>query len=128
PANDSDVDSFEFEDRQRDFEQRSRGVVLYKQDGTVCVPADNLGGKKLTSPNDGAAHPDGSYWFTDPPYGGQLYEGEPDAPGGASNPAGKLNPRIGQPAGFVPGKRELPTNCYRIDPSRRLDLVVREEQ
>ena len=49
------------------------------------------------------AHPDGSYWFTDPPYGGQLYEGEPDSPGGPSNAGGKLNPRIGQPAGFVPG-------------------------
>ena len=33
-------------------------------------------------------HPDGSYWFTDPPYGGQLYEGTPDAPGGPSNPTG----------------------------------------
>ncbi|MHC2157591.1 sugar lactone lactonase YvrE [Bradyrhizobium ottawaense] len=41
---------------------------------------------------------------------------------------GKLNPRIGQPAGFQPGKRELPTNCYRIDPSGRVDLVVTEEQ
>ena len=74
------------------------------------------------------AHPDGSYWFTDPPYGGQLYEGEPDIAGGASNPAGKLNPRIGQPAGFAPGKRELPTNCYRVDPTGRVDLVVTEEQ
>src|SRR6266576_2203479 len=98
-------------------EHLTRRVVRYEHDGTVSVLADNFNGKKLNSPNDVVAHPDGSYWFTDPPYGGQLYEGEPDAPGGASNPAGKLNPRIGQPAGFVPGKRELPTNCYRIDPS-----------
>ena len=28
----------------------------------------------------------------------------------------------------MPGKRELPTNCYRIDPSGRIDLVVTEEQ
>jgi gluconolactonase len=28
----------------------------------------------------------------------------------------------------VPGRRELPTNCYRIDPSGRIDLVVTEEQ
>ena len=33
--------------------------------------------------------PDGSVWFTDPPYGGQLYEGEPDVAGGATNAAGK---------------------------------------
>ena len=45
-----------------------------------------------------------------------------------ATPRGKLNPRIGQPAGFVPGQRELPTNCYRIDPSGRIDLVVSEEQ
>jgi len=103
-------------------------VVRYEHDGTATVLADNFGGKKLNSPNDVVAHPDGSYWFTDPPYGGQLYEGEPDVAGGPSNPGGKLNPRIGQPAGFVPGKRELPTNCYRIDPSGRLDLVVSEDQ
>jgi gluconolactonase len=103
-------------------------VVRYEHDGTSTVLADNFGGKKLNSPNDIVAHPDGSYWFTDPPYGGQLYEGEPDVTGGSANPGGKLNPLIGQPVGFVPGKRELPTNCYRIDPSGRLDLVVTEEQ
>src|SRR5262249_6387359 len=27
-----------------------------------------------------------------------------------------------------PAKRELPTNCYRIDPSGRIDLVVSEDQ
>jgi len=26
-------------------------------------------GKRLNSPNDVVPHPDGSYWFTDPPYG-----------------------------------------------------------
>src|SRR2546430_861601 len=105
-----------------------RRVVRYEHDGTATVLADSYNGKKLNSPNDVVAHPDGSYWFTDPPYGGQLYEGEPDIAGGATNPAGKLNPRIGQPAGFVPGKRELPTNCYRVDPSGRVDLVVTEAQ
>ena len=28
----------------------------------------------------------------------------------------------------MPGKRELPTNCYRVDPSGRVDLVVSEDQ
>jgi gluconolactonase len=73
-------------------------------------------------------HPDGSIWFTDPPYGGQLYEGEPDAAGGPTNPSGKLNPRLGQPPGFTPVKRELPTNVYRWDPSGKLDVVVTKEQ
>jgi len=48
--------------------------------------------------------------------------------GGPSNPSGRVNPRLGQPAGFVPGKRELPTNVYRADPSGRLDVVVTEDQ
>jgi gluconolactonase len=128
PSNNSNGNSFDFQGRQLSCEHLTRRVVRYEHDGTATVLADNFGGKKLNSPNDVVAHPDGSYWFTDPPYGGQLYEGEPDVAGGPSNSCGKLNPRIGQPAGFVPGKRELPTNCYRIDPSGRIDLVVTEEQ
>jgi gluconolactonase len=128
PSNNSNGNSFDFLGRQLSCEHLTRRVVRYEHDGTATVLADNFGGKKLNSPNDVVAHPDGSYWFTDPPYGGQLYEGEPDGAGGPSNPAGKLNPRIGQPAGFAPGRRELPTNCYRIDPSGRLDLVVTEDQ
>ena len=103
-------------------------MVRYELDGSVSVLADNYQGKKLNSPNDVVAHPDGSYWFTDPPYGGQLYEGAPDAAGGPSNAAGRLKPTLGQPPGMGMGKRELPTNCYRIDPSGRVDLVVTEEQ
>jgi gluconolactonase len=120
PSNNSNGNSFDFQGRQLSCEHLTRRVVRYENDGTATVLADSFNGKKLNSPNDVVAHPDGSIWFTDPPYGGQLYEGEPDA--------GKLNPRIGQPAGFVPGKRELPTNCYRIDPSGRIDLVVSEDQ
>jgi gluconolactonase len=105
PSNNSNGNSFDFQGRQLSCEHLTRRVVRYEHDGTVSVLADNFNGKKLNSPNDIVAHPDGSYWFTDPPYGGQLYEGEPDSPGGPTNAGGKLNPRIGQPAGFVPGKR-----------------------
>src|SRR2546428_12328566 len=128
PSNNSNGNSFDFQGRQLSCDQITRRVVSYEHDGTATVLAYSYNGKKLNSPNDVVAHPDGSYWFTDPPYGGQLYEGEPDVAGGPSNSAGKLNPRIGQPAGFVPGKRELPSNCYRIHPSGRIDLVVTEEQ
>jgi len=120
PSNNSNGNTFDFQGRQLSCEHLTRRVTRYEHDGTATVLADSFNGKKLNSPNDIVPHPDGSYWFTDPPYGGQLYEGEPDA--------GKLNPRIGQPAGFAPGKRELPTNCYRIDPSGRIDLVVSEDQ
>src|SRR5712691_7077503 len=85
PSNNSNGNSFDFQGRQLSCEHLTRRVVRYEHDGTSSVLADNFGGKKLNSPNDVVAHPDGSYWFTDPPYGGQLYEGEPDAAGGATN-------------------------------------------
>ena len=128
PSNNSNGNTFDFQGRQISCEHLARRVVRYEHDGSATVIADSFNGKRLNSPNDVVPHPDGSIWFTDPPYGGQLYEGEPDAAGGASNPSGKLNPRIGQPAGVVGGKRELPTNVYRADPSGRLDVVVTEDQ
>jgi gluconolactonase len=128
PSNNSNGNTFDFQGRQISCEHLSRRVVRYELDGSATVIADSYQGKRLNSPNDAVPHPDGSIWFTDPPYGGQLYEGEPDVAGGPSNSGGKLNPRLSQPAGFVPGRRELPTNCYRWDPSGRLDLVVTEEQ
>jgi len=128
PSNNSNGNTFDFQGRQLSCEHLTRRVTRYEHDGTATVIADSYQGKRLNSPNDVVPHPDGSYWFTDPPYGGQLYEGEPDVAGGPSNASCKLNPRIGQPAGFAPGRRELPTNCYRVDPSGRVDLVVSEEQ
>lgn len=128
PSNNSNGNTFDYQGRQLSCEHLTRRVVRHELDGSVTVLADSFDGKKLNSPNDVVPHPDGSYWFTDPPYGGQLYEGAPDMPGGPSNAAGKLNPKLGQPAGIGMGRRELPTNCYRIDPSGRIDLVVTEEQ
>lgn len=128
PSGNSNGNSFDFQGRQLSCEHLNRRVVRYELDGSATVLADSFEGKKLNSPNDIAAHPDGSYWFTDPPYGGQLYEGAPDAPGGPSNANGKINPRLGQPPGIGLAKRELPTNTYRLDPSGRLDLVVPESQ
>ena len=128
PSNYSNGNTFDFQGRQISCEHLSRRVVRYELDGSATVIADSYNGKRLNSPNDVVPHPDGSIWFTDPPYGGQLYEGAPDTAGGPSNPAGKLNPRLGRPAGFTGGKRELPTNVYRVDPSGRLDVVVTEEQ
>jgi gluconolactonase len=128
PSNNSNGNTFDFQGRQLSCEHLTRRVVRYELDGSVTVLADSFDGKRLNSPNDVVPHPDGSYWFTDPPYGGQLYEGAPDASGGPSNASGRLNPRLGQAAGIGQARRELPTNCYRIDPSGRVDLVVTEEQ
>jgi gluconolactonase len=128
PSNNSNGNTFDFQGRQLSCEHLMRRVVRYELDGSITVLADAYDGKKLNSPNDVVPHPDGSYWFTDPPYGGQLYEGAPDVAGGPSNANGKLNPRLGQAAGIGLAKRELPTNCYRIDPGGKVDLVVTEDQ
>jgi gluconolactonase len=124
PSNNSNGNTFDFQGRQLSCEHLMRRLVRYEHDGTVTVVADAYDGKPLNSPNDVAPHPDGSYWFSDPPFGGQLYEGTPDAAGGPSNTEGRLNPRIGQPAGVGAARRELPTNVYRVDANGRVTLVV----
>jgi gluconolactonase len=128
PSNNSNGNTFDFQGRQLSCEHLTRRVVRYELDGSVTVLADNYQGKHLNSPNDIVPHPDGSVWFTDPPYGGQLYEGDVDQAGGPTNPAGKVNGGPGQPAGFPAYKRELPTQCYRWDPSGSLSVVVTEDQ
>ena len=128
PSNNSNGNTFDFQGRQLSCEHLTRRVVRYENDGSATIIADRYNGKRLNSPNDVVPHPDGSYWFTDPPYGGQLYEGAPDAPGGPSNQGGRLKPRLGQPPEIGTAVRELPTSVYRVDPSGRVDLVVSEGQ
>src|SRR5688572_6126747 len=110
PSNNSNGNTFDFEGRQISCEHLMRRVVRYEHDGSVTVLADSFEGKRLNSPNDAAPHPDGSIWFTDPPYGSLVYEGAPDVSGGPTNPEGRLNPRLGQPAGIgTEWQRQLPT-------------------
>lgn len=128
PSNNSNGNTFDFEGRQISCEHLTRRVVRYELDGSVTILADAFEGNRLNSPNDAAAHPDGSIWFTDPPYGGQLYEGAPDAPGGPSNPEGLLNNRLGQPPEVGDAVREMPTATYRIAPDGTVTRVATEEQ
>ena len=124
PSNNSNGNTFDFQGRQLSCEHLTRRVVRYENDGSITMLADSFEGKRLNSPNDVVPHPDGSYWFTDPPYGGQLYEGAPDAAGGPSNQAGRLKNRAG-PGG---GNRQhearaadqlLPDRSERKDRPRR---------
>src|SRR6266498_2835270 len=129
PSGISNGNTFDHSGRQISFEHLNRRVVRYEHDGAVSIIADMFQGKRLNSPNDGQVHSDGSLWFTDPPYGGQLYEGDVDQPGGrsfVSNESGAWNARAGQPAGFPMFKRELPTQVYRLDPNGTLDAVVKD--
>ena len=114
PSNNSNGNSFDFQGRQLSCEHLTRRVVRYEHDGTSSVLADNFGGKKLNSPNDVVAHPDGSIWFTDPPYGGQLYEGEPDVGGqhrrqaqSTIRPAGRLRAEQTRTADQLLSRRSL---------------------
>jgi len=128
PSNNSNGNMFDFEGRQISCEHLTRRVVRYELDGSITVIADSFNGEQLNSPNDAVPHPDGSIWFTDPPYGAQLYEGTPDAAGGPSNREGKLNNRVGQPVGVSDAKQVLPTQVYRWDPSGQLDAVIPDDR
>ena len=72
----------------------------------MTIIADFYDGKPLNSPDDIVPHPDGSIWFTDPPYGGSPAEGHPDDTGGSSNLQATFNPLIGAPnAGAIGGRK-----------------------
>ncbi len=116
PSNNSNGNTFDFQGRQLSCQDFFRRVVRWELDGSMTVLADSYNGKRLNSPNDIVPHPDGSVWFTDPPYGESLFEGQPDA-------GGPLNPKLGAPDGGGQ-TRQLPNSIYRVDPSGRVDLVT----
>jgi gluconolactonase len=69
-------------DRQGRFitcEQLERRITRTEYDGSITTLADRYQGKRFNSPNDVISKSDGSIWFTDPPFGLNLYEGAPAA-------------------------------------------------
>ncbi len=51
------------------IEQGARKIVRLHKDGSKSLFLDKFEGKHLNSPNDLVFAPDGSLWFTDPPFG-----------------------------------------------------------
>ena len=119
PSGYSNGNTFDFQGRQLSAEHGGRRVARYEPDGRVTVIADRFEGKRLNSPNDVVVHPDGSIWFTDPPYGiGGDYEGfraEQELKeavyrvDGQSGRIEKITDEIGKPNGlcFSPDYRRL---------------------
>jgi len=121
----SNGNTFDFEGRQITAQHGLRRVIRFEHDGSISVVADNYNGQPLNSPNDIAVHKDGSIWFTDPYYGGQLSEGHPDpAPGPFSD--GVANPNIGYGmAGVIGSQKQVRPPCiYRVDTSGKIDVVM----
>ena len=50
-------------------EHSGRRISLAEKDGTVTTVVDRFDGRKFNSPNDVVVKSDGTFWFTDPPYG-----------------------------------------------------------
>ncbi len=126
PSFSTNGNSFDFQGRQLSTQDYFRRVVRWEVDGAMTVLADSFDGKPLNSPNDLAPHKDGSVWFSDPQYGGNLAEGHPDDGDGPTNPGGLRDPRIGHyGVGLIGGMHQsLPMNIYRVDPSGRIEVAV----
>jgi gluconolactonase len=102
PSGYSNGNTFDFEGRQISCEHAGRRVVRYEHDGSATVIADKYNGKPLNSPNDAVVHPDGSIWFTDPPYGIMgNYEGNE-------------------------AKQESKEAVYRVDKTGKIELLTNE--
>jgi gluconolactonase len=127
PSNYTNGNTYDYQGRQISAEHLFRRVVRYEHDGTITLIADSFEGKRLNSPNDVVAHRDGSIWFTDPPYGGSIFQGQPDEAGGPTNAAGLLQPKVGEPLGAGGLKRSLPNSIYRVDANLKIERVIGED-
>jgi gluconolactonase len=100
PSGYSNGNTFDYQGRQLSCEHGGRRVVRYEMNGSITTIADRFEGKRFNSPNDIVVHPDGSIWFTDPPYG-----------------------ILGDYEGYKSDK-EMPEAVYRVDTTGKVSRVA----
>ncbi|GAB3562937.1 SMP-30/gluconolactonase/LRE family protein [Spirosoma luteolum] len=89
--------------------------------------ADNYQGKRFNSPNDVIAHPDGSYYFTDPPYGMPRRETDSTRElGFGVYRIGLTQPDGHRPVTLVVGDLTRP-NGLALSPDRKLLYVAQSD-
>ncbi len=69
PSRNANGNTLDRQGRLITAEHSGRRVARMQQDGSLVTIVDRFNGKKLNSPNDVVVKSDGSFWFTDPPYG-----------------------------------------------------------
>ncbi|MFN0129902.1 MAG: SMP-30/gluconolactonase/LRE family protein [Verrucomicrobiales bacterium] len=69
PSNNTNGNTLDLEGRLVSAEHSARRVSRTESDGTVVTVVDRVDGKRFNSPNDVVVKSDGTFWFTDPPYG-----------------------------------------------------------
>jgi gluconolactonase len=69
PSNNTNGNTLDLEGRLVSAEHSARRVSRTGADGAVATVVDRIDGKRFNSPNDVVVKSDGTYWFTDPPYG-----------------------------------------------------------
>ena len=116
PSGNSNGNTFDYQGRQISFCHGTRRVIRYEHDGTDHRAGRRAGGKELNAPNDGAVHPDGWLFFTDPGYGSLMdYEGN-RLPASATSPQPIQKEaiyRVDAPGQWrrSPTSRSSPTGC-----------------
>ena len=88
-----------------------------------CWPTPSRASRS-TRPTTSCQHPDGIVLVHRSALWRPALRGRAGRGGRPVEPAGRINPRLGQPAGIGAQAARLPTRVYRIDPTGRIDQVA----
>lgn len=69
PSQNINGNTIDLQGRLVSAEHTGRRISVTEKDGTVKAVVTEHDGKKFNSPNDVVVKSDGTFWFTDPPYG-----------------------------------------------------------